>query len=128
MDYACVYNRDSNTGKLVLVNRLENNFFQDFEYPKFNTDNVEILSSWTENKWSINNLYDLTKNKNANVPIWLNSKAQDDRNLNPLVFDYTKRQHNYMKGDVFNFLLVQEKESRLKYIVRIILSNNKPYN
>lgn len=128
MDYACIFNRDSNTGKLVLVNRLENNFFQDFEYPKFNTDNVEILSSWTENKWSINNLYDLIKNKNSNVPIWLNTKSQDDKDLNPLVFDYTKREHNYMKGDVFNFLLVQEKESRLKYIVRIILSNNKPYN
>lgn len=128
MDYACVYNRDSNTGKLVLVNRLENNFFQDFEYPKFNTDNVEILSSWTENKWSINNLYDLIKTKSSNVPIWLNTKAQDDKDLNPLVFDYTKRQHNYMKGDIFNFLLVQEKESRLKYIVRVILSNNKTYN
>ena len=127
MDYACVFNRDSNSGKLTLINRQENNFAQDFIYPKYNSDNVEILSSWTENKWSINTLYDLIKNKNSNVPIWLNAKGQDDKELNPLVFDYTKKSHNYLKGDVFNFLLVQEKESRLKYIVRIVSLNNKPY-
>jgi hypothetical protein len=127
-DYAVFYNKAFNTGKLNLINRDYNNLYQEATHPKFNSDSVDILSSFDDSRWFINDIYDMNNVHNKNVPIWINGKGNDDKTLNPKAFYYVNKLRDRMRMDTANLLLVQEKESRLKYILKMAKNLHKPFD
>jgi hypothetical protein len=126
LDYIVVYGNSVSSGKLKLVNREPNNMFQELQYPKYNNDNVEILATNNLNRWSINFLYNHVRRQNTNIPLWLKSLPQDDKELNNQAYDYTYTLRDWLKSDTFRLLFVQELESRLKYIFKFKTTQNKP--
>lgn len=125
-DWACVFSKNQNSGKLNLVNSKPNDYSQIADYPKFNSDSVDIISSLLKGRFTINQFYDLVANKRSNVPIWIDSNGGDDMELNNKTIDYGSYERNRIVADVIKLLLVQEKESRLKYIIKFITHLTNP--
>jgi len=115
---AYIYNSSANTGRLNLITEIPNNLKQKMDYPRFNTDSVDILASSKYKKWSFNYIYDLATNKNNNVPIWINDCNQIDKTINPSAVKYMNTWKNRLQGDWFLTRLEQNKESRYKFIFK----------
>ena len=122
---AWVYSDSENTGKLNLVRAEQGNMFQQVSYPKHNTDSIDILYTAEEGRNSFNYIFDNVVDKYNNVPIWLNTSNNVNKDINPLAVNYNPTYKNYLKGDWIKAKLSQDKESRYKFIVKWLEVNNK---
>lgn len=122
---ANVYSDSENTGDLLLTRAEQGNMFQQVSYPKHNTNNIDILYTAEEGKNSFNYTFDNVVDKFNNVPIWLNYPNNVDKFINSVAIDYTPKYKNYLKGDWAKVKLTQDQESRYKFIVKWLESNNK---
>lgn len=115
---AVVYNNYQNTGMLNLVHRKDDDIYQDIEYPKFNADSVDILQTEINNRWAFNYLYNAVINERSGLPVWREDCAQINKYLDIRLLDFENVYKDYMRGDNFLVRLINDKESRYKFLFR----------
>ena len=115
---AWVYNHCKNSGQLNLIKSEPNNLRQKMDYPKYNTNSIDILATPKYKKWSFNYLYDISKNQNSNIPMWINDCNQINKELNSKTISYRNTWKNKLQGDWFLTRLQQDQESRFKFIFK----------
>jgi hypothetical protein len=125
---AVVYNNQQNTGLLELHAQKENDISQAIEYPKFNNNSISILQSCINNKWSFNYLYNLIKNENSGLPLWIYDAAKVDKTLNNKLLDYRSNYKDRLRGNYFKVQLVNDLESRFKFILQYSLDDRNFYD
>jgi hypothetical protein len=126
-DEAVVYNTQNNTGKLKLIPQAKNNLQQRLNYPKHNSNNIEVLQTELQGKWSFNYLYNSVKNEKSGLPIWLNDCAQVEKTLNDVVLDYRSNYRDRLRGDYYLVRLSNTLESRYKMIFRFAADSRDYY-
>jgi len=115
---AFIYNNSATSGKLNLVREIPNNLRQKLDYPKYNTDSIDILATSKYKKWSINSAYNICTTLNNNVPLWLNDCNQIIKDINPSAVKYINNWKNRLQGDWFLTRLEQNQESQFKFIFK----------
>lgn len=125
---AYVYNNSATSGKLNLIREVPNNLRQKLDYPKYNSDSIDILATSKYKKWSFNNVYDICTVKNNNVPLWINDCNQILKNVNPSAVKYVNKWKNRMQGDWFLTRLEQNQESQFKFIFKWQTEKRNLYN
>lgn len=123
---AIVYNSYQNTGLLHLIHQQNNNQRQSIEYPKHQTNYIEILQTEINGRWSFNYLYNAIKKEDAGLPIWIEDCAQIEKQLDNRLLEYRPVYKDYMRGDYFLVRLIQDAESRFKFLLRWI-TNSRDY-
>ena len=108
-DKCIIYNNQQNTGVRVLVPKSQVNLAQQFLYPKFNTDNTEILVSKSDHYYNINMLWDSIKDQT--VSAWLDNCTPElgSKDLNQDNIDYGVRS--------FKKYPLRAKELKIRYIL-----------
>lgn len=93
-DEAIIYNNEQCSGLLRLNQTPLNDPIGITTYPKFNLSSVDILYSKVENKYRLNQIFDLTDDRGqfsfAERMIWNTQANGYDRVLNPLNINYQK--------------------------------------
>ena len=125
---AVVYNSFQNTGLLQLVHQETHNIRQNLEYPRHNLTNIEILQTEINGRWAFNYLYNAIKIENAGLPIWREDCAQIEKVLDDRLLEYKPVWKDYLRGDYFLVRLIQDKESRFKFLTRFIINEREMYN
>ena len=115
---AVVYNNFQNSGLLELVPQQTNNIRQNLLYPKHKTNSIEILQTEINGRWSFNYLYNTIKTERAGLPIWLEDCAQIEKVLDDRLLNYKSMRKDYLRGDYFLVRLIQDAESRFKFMLR----------
>lgn len=124
---AVIYNNHQNTGLLNLFHQKENDMRQLLDYPKFNSDSIDILQSEIHGKWSFNYLYNSIKNEKAGLPVWKNDCSQVDKFLDSRLLNYRSTYRDRMRGDYFLVRLTQDIESRYKMLFRFAFEKRHLY-
>jgi len=124
---AIVYNSFQNTGLLELVHQKEEDLYQHLDYPLHKVNSVEILQTEINHKWSFNFLHNRIRNERSGLPIWLSDCAQIEKTLDDRLLDYSYQYLDYMRGDHFLVRLINDKESRFKFIFRFATDQRKFY-
>ena len=122
---AWVYGDSENTGQLNLVKAVQNNLYQQVTYPQHNADSIDILYTAEDRHHSFNYIFDNVIDKFNNIPIWVKTPNNVNKDINPLAIDYRPYYKNYLQGDWAKVKLSQDTESRYKFIVKWLESNNK---
>ena len=122
---AWVYGDSENTGQLNLVRAVQNNLYQQVTYPQHNADSIDILYTAEDRHHSFNYIFDNVIDKFNNIPIWVKTPNNVNKDINPLAIDYRPYYKNYLQGDWAKVKLSQDTESRYKFIVKWLESNNK---
>lgn len=123
---AVVYTNREATGYLNLIKQDANNQFQFSQYPKHNSNSWDILTNYADQTWTFNHFFDLVKD-NHNSAIWNNDLNNVDKTLNDSAFDYRPTFKNHLRGQYGTIRLVQDKETRLKFIFEHLLNSNKQW-
>lgn len=124
---AFVYNSQNNSGQLNLVPQKNGDLSQNINYPKFNSDSIDILQSEIGGKWSFNYLYNAVRNENSGLPVWLYDCNQIGQDLNNPLLDYKNFYKDRLRGDYFVVRLQQDIESRFKMTYRAMMDNRDFY-
>lgn len=115
---AHVYNNSATSGKLNLIREIPNNLRHKLDYPKYNTDSIDILATSKYKKWSFNSAYNICTTTNNNVPLWINDCNQILKSVNPSAIKYKNTWKNRLQGDWFLTRLEQNEESQFKFIFK----------
>jgi len=113
-----VYNNHQNSGYVNLVTQDKNNLQQMMQYPKHNSDNIEVLQTELHGKWSFNYLYNLIRDEKAGLPLWIFNCSQTEKILDNRLLDYRSNFKDRLRGDYFLTRLSQDLESRFKMMLR----------
>lgn len=124
---AYIYNSFQNTGQLNLNFEEYNDMSQWDEFPKHNSDSVDILQSEIEGRWSFNYIYNHVKNERSGFPIWINDNVQVNKVLNSDAIEYDTYWKDRLRGDYFLTRLIQDKFSQYKMFYRIGITNRDYY-
>lgn len=124
---AWIYNNSNNSGRLDLVLDKKNDMFQKTQYPKFKGFSNEILVTENDKRWSFNYFYNEVRNELNNNPIWLWDKNSIDKVINMDALKYNNPWKDRLRGDWFNVILSQDKETRFKYIFKWINAKENMY-
>lgn len=124
---AFVYNSFQNSGQLNLTTQEKNNLSQQFNYPKFNANSINILQTEIAGKYSFNYLYNLIKNEKSGLPIWINNCSQTDKVLDARLLDYRSNYKDRLRGDYFLVRLTNDIESRFKMLFRFSIDTRDYY-
>ncbi len=111
-DHLVIYNTEQVSGLLNLVNTPKNNPFARLNYPIINPSSISVLFDKEEQKYRINQFWDITKDRGefntfSQQPIWLTAWDGYTRTLNPTNLDYNKAQlerkkfRHYMSNVLF---------------------------
>ena len=124
-----IYNDFQTTGVLDIKEADMNNLYELLKYPKINIDKVQILSANKDNWISINDLFNVIIKENNNIPFILNTDDNVDKVLNLKALDYTTTliHNNYLEGNNFNIIFINDKESNEKIIFKALVINNLEY-
>lgn len=115
---AYIYNSQQNTGQLNLIHQKDDDLSQQLQYPKFNSNSIDILQSEINGKWAFNYLYNSIRNERGGLPIWKFDCNQIGRELDDRLLNYNSTMKDRMRGDYFILRLQQDLESRFKMIFR----------
>ena len=115
---AVVYNSYQNSGLLELIPQETNNIRQNLLYPKHKTNSIEILQTEINGRWSFNYLYNTIKTERSGLPIWIEDCAQIEKQLDDRLLNYRPTRKDYLRGDYFLVRLIQDAESRFKFMLR----------
>lgn len=113
-----VYNNYQNTGQLNLIPRKPNDLSQEFEYPKHNSNSIDILQTEEIGRYSFNYLYNAIKNDRSGLPVWLHDCNEILKELNQPLLNMSPEYRDRLQGDYFLVRLQQDVESRYKMIHR----------
>ena len=112
---------------MELVHRVENDLFQDAYYPLYNSESTSILQTNIHDRWAFNTFYNRIKNPKNGLPLWLFDCPQVNKELDHRLIDYTSRIFDYMRGDYFLVRLINDKESRYKFLTRFNIDKRNYY-
>lgn len=124
---AWIYNNSNNSGRLDLVLDKKNDMYQKTQYPKFTGLSNEILVTENDKRWSFNYFYNEVRNELNNNPIWLWDKNSINKTINMDALKYNNPWKDRLRGDWFNVILSQDKETRFKYIFKWIVAKENMY-
>jgi hypothetical protein len=134
-DKAVVYNTEQVSGVLDLLIYPKNNPFAAQQYPQFvpNPDRYQVLYSKEENKYRINQFWDITRDRgeftNAEENIWITESNGYKKNLNPVNLDYQKLPQERKKFRHYaNFLHLRRDISGNTNMILKILNTKKTYS
>jgi hypothetical protein len=119
-DSAMVYNSEQNSGILNLILQ-NNNPAQNLIYPIFHSNYIETLYSKVEQKYRMNQFYDITKKRNNETPMFITSGNGVDYTPNPEYIDYTKSPTNRkrFRHNVNRVFLSKKINGKTKLIFKI---------
>jgi hypothetical protein len=124
---AVIYNSYQNTGQLNLVHQDDNDMRQNLLYPNYNADSIDILQSEINGKWSFNYIYNLIRNERSGLPIWIYDCSQVEKTLDNRLLNYTYDYKDRLRGDYFILRLINDQESRFKFLFRFGVDNRSFY-
>lgn len=116
---AVVYNSTQNTGELNLVFQDKDNYYQQFQYPKFNSTSTDVLQTEINGVYTYNHLYNKIKKENSGLPIWKNDSVQVTKNIDTKLLEFRNTYLDRMRGEYFVIRLTNDKESRHKLLFRM---------
>ena len=117
---AWVFNNSNNSGRLDLVVERKNDLYQKTQYPKFTGRSNEILVTENDKRWSFNYFFNEVRNELNNNPIWYWDKNAINKTINLDALKYNNPWKDRLRGDWFNVILSQDKETRFKYLFKWI--------
>lgn len=125
---AIIYNNNQTSGLLTMKVKNPEDLSQNVEYPKRIETGYEILTTNSENKWSFNDFFDVSKNQLNNIPLFNYDCNNVNKKLNNLALDYDKPDHERqgIRGRNCRIRLINDKESNYKYIFTLGIIQNKP--
>jgi len=112
---AVFYNDRESTGLLKFTTQDPNNQRQRIDFPKYTNSGVEVIATKEDYVWSVNYFFDNVR-ENHTQPLWFNALNNMEKTLNPIAFDYRYTFKNHIRGQYLKARLIQNKESRLKFI------------
>jgi hypothetical protein len=115
---AYVYNTYQNTGLLELVHQQNNNPWQNLQYPAYLPDRAQVLQTEIAGRWTFNHLYNAIKKENQGLPIFLNDITNTEKEIDTRLVNQNPTFKDYLRGDYFLARLINDKESRYKYLFR----------
>ena len=124
---AYVYNHSQNSGLLELNVTEKNNFFQQSSYPKMGDDSMQILTTENDKRWSFNYFFNEVRNEFNNNPIWLWDVNSITKKINKSALDYRRPFKERLRGDWFTVMLTQDKDTRFKYILKWVNTQDNYY-
>lgn len=124
---AYVYNNFQNSGLLNLNHQKEDNLFQLATYPVHNTDSIDILQSEIAGKWTFNYIYNTIRSEKSGLPIWLYDCQEVEKEVDNRLLNYENRYRDYLRGDYFLVRLINDAESRYKFLFRLGVNDRNFY-
>lgn len=127
-DHAIIYNREQVSGVLILNQMPKNNIVQSLLYPIINPTSIDILCDKVEQKFRINQFWDITDDRgeftfpNVQRPIWITSINGYNRTLNPANLNYNKNsfQRKKFRHLVNHVQFYKNISGNINYICRMI--------
>ena len=89
-DSAIVYNTEQVSGKLNLIHQIDSDPLMSVQYPKINSDSIDVLWSKEEQRYRFNQFWDITKDRMNNVAMFNTEPNGYIRTINPKYVDYMK--------------------------------------
>jgi hypothetical protein len=130
-DEAVVYNTEQCSGLLKLNLTPKNNTQALIQYPKVNSDSIDILYSKEEQKYRFNQFWDITKDRgefNGNAErVIMNTAANGYiRTLNAANLDYNKSAFEHKKFRHYNHTVLLRKLhcGNRNYVMTMLVQNN----
>jgi len=121
---AIISTDNQSSGLLNLIKKDNMNPYQSIQYPKVNSDSLDILYSKIEgHKYRINQFADLVLDKNNNIPIFLNDENGVDKVPNNI--DYSKINtfnNQKFRNEFFDITLINDKVSEYKFILKSLIN------
>lgn len=111
-DKANVYNHQQNSGQINMSVQTPNNVSQRLKYPKWNTEDVEILQTEMNGRYTFNYFYNLIRKEKSGLPIWMNDCVEITQELDHKLLDYRPTRKDRLRGDWFAVRLSQTLHSR----------------
>lgn len=126
---AVLYNNQQCSGIRNLHPKPKGKLSLYFNYPKTNSDSIDIIYTKSDNFFNYNQIWDVVKNPNNHNPIWNESciNKSIDRELNNTKFDYSNRSHQKTKLRAKNLKVrhIQDLHSRYKFISKFVNSQTQ---
>ena len=123
---AILYNGQQCSGVRKLYPKPKNDMSKYFNYPKVNSDSIEVMFTKSDNYFNYNQIWDVVKNPNNHYPIWIESceNKSIDKKLNNDKFDYSIRSHQKTKLRAKDLRIrhINDYYSRYKFISKFLLS------
>lgn len=119
-----IHNNVACSGYLNLIPQ-RNNFFNNKNYPKTNTDDTQdILISNKDNfQWNYNYFYNRVQNNVSNIPFINYDKNQIEKSINSNIVGFKgKRVLDRISGDYFKNLLKYDTDSRFSLGLKFTLN------
>jgi hypothetical protein len=120
---AIIYNKEQCTGTLNLVETPINNLYLKSQYPKFNTDSVDVLYAKYDKVCTFNTFFDAVRDHGSGQPIFTNewdsiqSQYPIDKVLNTNNLRYSSRYMKQpLKSNECYVRLIQDAHSRYKFV------------
>ena len=118
---AIISTDNQSSGLMNLIRKDNQNPYQSLQYPKPNTDSIDILYSKIEgHKYRINQFADLVLDKNNNVPIFLHDENGVDSVTNNI--EYGKQYPQKLRNEFFDVTLINDKLSEYKFILKSLIN------
>jgi hypothetical protein len=132
-DELVVYNSEQVSGLLNLNLAPKNDPFARLNYPKVNVTDIDIIFEKVEQKFRVNQFWDITANRgeydpNVQRPIWLTAWDGYKKELNPANLNYNKSVFERKKFRHYytNVLFTKRVSGNTKMLMKI--ANNKDLN
>jgi hypothetical protein len=109
-DESVIYNNEQCTGVLKLIPKQYNNLSQYLQYPKYNTDNKEIIVVRSDNFYNYNYFWDIVKDKSKPFYTTPVTFKNDEKDLIVSNLDYSRRD--------FKKYPLRGKYSKLRHILK----------
>lgn len=126
---AILYNNQQCSGLRKLFPKPQGDLSKYFNYPKNNTDSVEIIFTKSDNSFNYNQIWDTVKNPNNHIPIWKDSciNKSIDKELNSSALDYSTRGHQKTKLRAKDLKIrhINDYHSRYKFISKFLITLSK---
>lgn len=111
-DQVVISNNQQNSGQIKMTVQTPNDVNQRLRYPKWNAEDVEILQTEMNGRYTFNYFYNLIRREKSGLPIWMNDCVEVGQTLEHKLLDYRPTQKDRLRGDWFAVRLSQTLHSR----------------
>lgn len=126
---AILWNNQQCSGIRKLYPKPKGNMSQYFNFPKVNSNNIEIMFTKSDNMFNYNQIWDVVKNPNNHYPIWVESceNKSIDKELNNDKFDYSNRafQKTKLRAKDLKIRHINDLHSRYKFISKFVINSTQ---
>jgi len=126
---AVLWNNQQCSGILNLYPKPKGKMNLYFTYPKYNKDSKDIIYTKSDNFFNYNTFWDVIKNPNNHIPIWVDSciNKSVDKELNNDKFDYSNRSHQKTKLRAKDLKVrhINDMFDRYRFISKFVLANTQ---